>query len=58
MSQIEDVPAPIENKHHQYRSSDIPWYVRLYWVLFWCFVAYYTITYLIPDMQYELVSPP
>jgi len=47
-----------ESEYHTYRGSRIPWYVRLIWVLFWCFVAYYTIRYLFPALQIELFNPP
>ncbi len=46
--------AGSENRYHRYTSNRIPWYVRLIWVGFWCFVVYYMITYLIPSVQVEL----
>ena len=50
----EDTPADVEHRFHHYTGNEIPWYVRVIWVLFWCFVVYYTIRYLFPDMQTEL----
>lgn len=47
-----------ENRFHDYVGNRIPWYVRLIWVLFWCFAIYYTIAYLFPAIRVELLSPP
>ncbi len=57
MSEVEHASAPAENRYHHYVGNRIPWYVRLIWVLFWCFVAYYGLTYLIPNLQRELLAP-
>ena len=59
----EDVPvkhtsAQVENRWHSYVGSRIPWYVRLIWLMFWVFAIYYTIAYLFPALQVEIVSPP
>jgi hypothetical protein len=54
-----DAPtARHEAEYHTYRGSRIPWYVRLIWILFWCFAAYYAIRYLFPDLRTELFNPP
>jgi hypothetical protein len=50
--------AEAEHRHHSYRSNVIPSYVRLIWALFWIFAIYYAVTYLLPAMQQELLSPP
>jgi len=47
-----------ENRFHNYQTNRIPWYVHLIWILFWCGAAYYTMTYLIPAMRTEVVTPP
>ena len=47
-----------EHQHHRYVTNSIPWYVRLVWVGFWAFAIYYTIQYLFPALQGELVNPP
>ena len=47
-----------EEKCHNYLGNAIPWYVRLIWVGFWCFVIYYTLKYLIPDLQLSLFPRP
>jgi len=44
----------VEHQYHNYTGNRIPWYVRLIWVGFWCFVAYYTIQYLFPAIRVEL----
>ena len=50
--------AQHENRYHDYVGNRIPWYVRLIWVLFWCFAVYYTIAYLFPAIRVELLTPP
>lgn len=47
-----------ESEYLTYRGSRIPWYVRLIWVMFWCFAAYYSIRYVFPGLQTELFNPP
>ncbi|MEZ5941960.1 MAG: hypothetical protein R3C18_11250 [Planctomycetaceae bacterium] len=54
----ENTSAKEEHRHHTYTSNDIPWYVRLVWILFWAFVIYYSLTYFIPAIDKELLSPP
>ena len=58
MSQIEQSSAEDEQRFHNYTSNVIPWYVRFLWLLFWAFVIYYTVTYFLPAIQTEMVSPP
>lgn len=55
---VEQQNAEAEHQHHTYSSSDIPWYVRVIWILFWVFVVYYSITYFMPAINEELLSPP
>lgn len=50
--------AEAESRWHSYVSNRIPWYVRLIWVFFWVFAVYYTIAYLFPALQVEIVTPP
>ncbi len=47
-----------EQQYHQYAGNDIPWAVRLIWLGFWIFAVAYTLKYLIPALQVEIVSPP
>jgi hypothetical protein len=47
-----------EHENHNYRSSEIPWYVHLLWVSFWIFAVCYLVIYVLPQMQSELLSPP
>jgi hypothetical protein len=54
----EHVNAASEHRHHTYRGHAIPWYVRLIWALFWVFAIYYGVTYFLPAIQRELLSPP
>lgn len=62
-TQAEDAPVKattpeMEGRWHTYVGNRIPWYVRLIWLGFWVFAVYYTITYLFPALQVEIVSPP
>lgn len=50
--------AQAEHRYHNYTGNRIPWYVRLVWLLFWCFAIYYTIQYLFPMLPVEFASPP
>lgn len=54
----EQTPADSEHRYHHYTSNAIPWYVRVIWLLFWVFLIYYSVRYLFPAVQTELVSPP
>ena len=55
---VEQTSAEVEHRWHNYEGNRIPWYVRLMWLSFWVFAVYYTITYLFPTLQLEIVSPP
>jgi hypothetical protein len=50
--------AEAEHRFHHYTSNAIPWYVRLIWVGFWIFAVAYTIRFLFPAMQIELIRQP
>jgi hypothetical protein len=50
--------AQEEHRYHHYLGNEIPWYVRLIWVGFWIFAIWYTVVYLLPALQVELVNPP
>ncbi|MCA9103690.1 MAG: hypothetical protein R3C10_26360 [Pirellulales bacterium] len=56
MAKVDDSPAKVEQQYHNYVGSAIPWYVRFIWILFWCFAAYYTVTYLFPNLREELFA--
>jgi hypothetical protein len=58
MSRVEQTDARSEHQFHHYRGNRIPWFVRLMWVCFWCFVAYYVAVYLVPSLRIELINPP
>ena len=47
-----------ELQYHTYVGHVIPWYVRLIWVLFWIFAIGYAISYFLPALQTELLTPP
>jgi hypothetical protein len=56
--ELEQTSAEAEHQHHRYSGNTIPWFVRLIWIGFWCFAAYYTIRYLFPAIQTELFPRP
>jgi hypothetical protein len=59
MSQVvEKSSVQEENTFHAYVGNAIPWYVRLIWLLFWCGAIAYVVTWLLPALQTELLSPP
>jgi hypothetical protein len=45
-------------KFHTYVSHVIPWYVRLIWLMFWIFAIGYAISFFVPAIQTELLTPP
>ena len=47
-----------ENTFHHYTGNAIPWFVRGIWIIFWCFAIAYTVIFLLPALQSELLSPP
>lgn len=56
MRQVDEPPPEVEHQYHQYTGNRIPWYVRLIWIGFWIFAIYYTVTYLFPNLQLELLK--
>jgi hypothetical protein len=47
-----------EHRFHHYVGNDIPWYVRAIWIGFWIFAVVYTIRFMLPAMQIELLERP
>ena len=58
MARLDTRTAKDEDRFHQYVGNNIPWYIHLLWLLFWSFAVYYTLTWLLPALQVEMVSPP
>jgi hypothetical protein len=58
MARVENASAQEEGRFHRYVGHEIPWYVRLIWVLFWCFAAWYVVSLLLPALDTELLAPP
>ncbi len=54
----ETASAEEEGKHLNYVGHQIPWAVRLIWVIFWSASAWYVIRWLLPALQVELITPP
>ena len=50
-------PAP-EPKYHSYITNKIPWFVHVIWVCFWIFAIWYIISYQLPIVKEEFLSPP
>ncbi len=55
---VEKTTAVEESTFHAYTGNEIPWYVRLLWVVFWCAAIAYVVTWLLPALQSELLAPP
>lgn len=55
---VSEGSAATEHRFHDYVGNDIPWYVRTIWIGFWIFAVVYTIRYLLPAMQVELLERP
>ena len=55
---LEQTTPQEDHRYHYYTGSRIPWYLRLMWLLFWCFSAYYAIRFFFPALQQEIVTPP
>ena len=55
---VEKTSAVEEGTFHAYTGNAIPWYVRLLWILFWCGAIAYVVTWLLPALQTELITPP
>ena len=45
-----------DSQFHNYTSNAIPWYVRLMWLGFWTLAIVYTIRFLFPALQAELIT--
>ncbi len=58
MTKPDPSTAEAEGEFHDYRTNQIPWYVRAIWILFWSIAIYYAVAYLFPNLQVELVNPP
>jgi hypothetical protein len=58
MTEVDNRTAQEEGRYHDYTGKSIPWWVRLIWVLFWSFAAYYVVSFLVPALRSELLSPP
>ena len=57
MNSIDQQTPADDSRYHRYTSNAIPWFVRLIWLGFWVFAIYYTVRYLFPGLQTELLSP-
>ena len=58
MNTLDTRTPEVEKKHHRYIGSNIPWYVHLIWVGYWCFAMYYILTYLFPEVRNEFQQAP
>ncbi len=47
-----------EARHLTYTSNVIPWFIRLMWVVFWIFAIWYAVSFFLPAIQRDLVTPP
>ena len=51
-------PIAVDDRYHHYTGNRIPWFVRLIWLFFWGFAIYYTVQFLFPAVQVELIGHP
>jgi len=51
-----ETPVGTEKKYHKYVSNDIPWYVRVLWLGFWVLAVVYTVRFMFPAIQLELIT--
>jgi len=58
LPRVDQTSAEEEGRFLNYVGHDIPWYVRLLWLLFWILSAWYVIRLLLPALDSELLSPP
>ena len=54
----ETATAEQEGLFHNYIGHQIPWYLRVMWLVFWVFAAWYVVSLLLPALNSELLSPP
>ena len=47
-----------EQQNHRYIGNEVPWYIHVLWLLFWVFTIGYVLSYLVPALRTELLSPP
>ena len=55
---VPNTPPEEENKHHDYVSHTIPWYVHILWICFWILAISYVLIYQVPALRREILSPP
>ena len=58
MSETELSTPVEEGRFHTYIGNEIPWYVRVGWIIFWVASAAYVLRYLLPALQREIITPP
>ncbi len=58
MTDPADTSAQEESLFHQYTGNDIPWFVRVIWILFWIFAIVYALRWALPLIPVEMESPP
>jgi hypothetical protein len=55
---VEQTTVDEEHRYQYYTGNNIPWYIRLMWLLFWVFAAVYMVKYFFPSVQREMITPP
>jgi hypothetical protein len=53
MAELDDDSVRIEQQYHTYKGHQIPFYVRLLWVGFYCLAIYYVLRFMFPAMREE-----
>lgn len=55
---VESGTAQEEGRFLNYVGHQIPWFLRVMWILFWGLSAWYVLQWLLPALRVELLSPP
>ncbi len=55
---VERTSPQDEGAFLSYTGNAIPWYVRVLWLIFWVASIAYVVTWLLPALQTELITPP
>jgi hypothetical protein len=55
---VDKTTAEDEATFHGYTGNAIPWFVRLLWIVFWCYAITYVVLWWLPAIQSELLAPP
>jgi len=55
--QVETISLEEETALLSYSCNAIPWFVRLFWIVFWCGAVAYALIWLLPALQSDVLKP-